>query len=158
MRTIAVTGHRPSRLGGYTVRAQDKLERFARSVLQDERPDLVITGMALGWDLAIAEACLALDIPYIAARPFPNQQSRWPNVSKNRYQHLILRARSTTTVSQYQSNAAFQKRNQWMVDRADEVLALWSGSLGGTRNCVIYAESKRVPIRNVWSDWEAFEL
>lgn len=40
----------------------------------------------------------------------------------------------------------FQQRNQWMVDRADAVLAVWDGSPGGTANCVNYARKVGKPI------------
>lgn len=33
-----------------------------------------------------------------------------------------------------------QKRNEFMVDRVDTVLAVWDGSDGGTGNCVKYAK------------------
>ena len=33
-----------------------------------------------------------------------------------------------------------QKRNEYMVDLADKVIAVWDGSKGGTGNCVRYAE------------------
>ena len=33
-----------------------------------------------------------------------------------------------------------QKRNEYMVDLADRVIAVWNCSKGGTANCVKYAE------------------
>ena len=33
-----------------------------------------------------------------------------------------------------------QKRNEYMVDLADKVIAVWDGSKSGTGNCVKYAE------------------
>ena len=33
-----------------------------------------------------------------------------------------------------------QKRNEYMVDLTDKVIAVWDGSKGGTGNCVRYAE------------------
>lgn len=33
-----------------------------------------------------------------------------------------------------------QKRNEYMVDLADRVIAVWDGSKGGTANCIKYAE------------------
>lgn len=31
------------------------------------------------------------------------------------------------------------KRNEWMVDNSDLVIAVWDGTKGGTANCVRYA-------------------
>jgi uncharacterized phage-like protein YoqJ len=39
-----------------------------------------------------------------------------------------------------------QKRNEWMVDHADAVIAVWDGSPSGTANCIGYARKKRRPI------------
>ena len=36
--------------------------------------------------------------------------------------------------------AKMQKRNEYMVDKADIVIAVWDGSSGGTGNCVKYAQ------------------
>ena len=34
-----------------------------------------------------------------------------------------------------------QKRNEWMVDHCDILIAVWDGTSGGTANCVNYAQS-----------------
>ena len=41
---------------------------------------------------------------------------------------------------------AYQKRNEWMVDRSSRVIAVYNGEAGGTRNTIRYAEKKGVPI------------
>jgi uncharacterized phage-like protein YoqJ len=53
-----------------------------------------------------------------------------------------------------------QIRNEWMVDNAHIVLALWDGSSGGTGNCIKYANRKSVnkPIINLWSSWVGANL
>ncbi len=33
------------------------------------------------------------------------------------------------------------KRNKWMVDNCDLLIAVWNGTSGGTANCVNYAKS-----------------
>ena len=35
-----------------------------------------------------------------------------------------------------------QTRNEWMVDKADVVIACFDGTNGGTANCVNYAREK----------------
>src|SRR3546814_16271306 len=47
-----------------------------------------------------------------------------------------------------------QKRNEWMVDHADELVALWDGSRSGTGNCVAYANTSGKPVVNLWPSWE----
>lgn len=43
--------------------------------------------------------------------------------------------------------------NEWMVDRAGRIAALWDGSWGGTFNCLNYARRRGVPIDNLWDRW-----
>ena len=39
-----------------------------------------------------------------------------------------------------------QRRNEYMVDKADTLIAVWNGTSGGTANCVKYAKKKGVDI------------
>jgi len=54
---LAVTGHRPEKLGGYGPAVAERLFNLASSELQGLRPEYVLTGMAIGWDQAVADAC-----------------------------------------------------------------------------------------------------
>ena len=73
---IAATGHRPDKLGGYGSIVADRLFHLAYETLEELAPTLVISGMALGWDMAVAEAAFCLDIPFHAYRPFEGQESQ----------------------------------------------------------------------------------
>jgi len=156
---ISVTGHRPQKLGGYGPMAMDKLELFAMHVLEEYTQHDVwfITGMALGWDQAIAVACMELGIPFVAAIPFDGQDSKWPHASRERYRELVAASQESHIVcpGEYAS-AKMQTRNEWMVDHADRVLALWDGTPGGTGNCVRYAVSCGIPIVQLWDRWKSF--
>lgn len=153
---LAVTGHRPEKLGGYSREIDDKLLRFAAAFLRDADPDKVILGMALGWDQAVARACILLKIPFIAAVPFPGQELRWPEQAQHRYHFLLAHADSVERISQAYGPGAMQKRNIWMVDRSDEVSALWDGSSSGTKRCVQYAKGMRKLRENLWGAWTRF--
>lgn len=155
---VAATGHRPNKLGGYGNRVGLALGGLATEYLAQTRPDKVIVGMALGWDQAVAGAAVATGVPFVAAIPFEGQERIWPAEAQERYQRLLDAAESVEviTVGQVfgqQVNAAMQARNEWMVDRADRIVALWDGSWGGTMNCVRYAEKRGVPIDNLWQRW-----
>jgi uncharacterized phage-like protein YoqJ len=149
---IAATGHRPSKLGGYSDHTWRRLLLTAERALELLEPREVISGMALGWDQAIATQALAMGIPVVAAVPFAGQEDRWPYNSQQRFRDLLDRAREAVVVSLGgYSPARMQRRNEWMVDRCDTVLALWDGSPGGTSRCVEYAQRIGRPVRNVWS-------
>lgn len=159
MSIFAGTGHRPPKLGGYGENAMSKVEYFARDVLDKFQPSLVISGMAIGWDQALAWGAIQLSIPYVAAVPFTSQASRWPLESQRRYHHLLERAKEVVTVSSGEYSArAMQARNEWMVDHCDYVLALWDGSSGGTLNCVKYANRVGKTVMNVWRPFSEYKL
>jgi uncharacterized phage-like protein YoqJ len=155
---IAGTGHRPKKLGGYKVDAENRVYAFARETLTRLKPEHVISGMALGWDMALANACVKLGIPFTAAVPFRDQDGRWPNETRIEYKGLLAAAQRVHVVSSGGYAASkMQVRNVWMVDNCNQLLALYDGSSGGTQNCVVYAHEVGREIVNVWPEWQAFE-
>lgn len=152
---ICGTGHRPNKLGGYGMAADVRLVNLAEDWLEENRPDKVISGMALGWDTALACAAFNLDIPFIAAIPFEGQESRWPIESQKRFRTLLGVAEQVVYVCEPgYAPWKMQKRNEWMVDNCDRVLALWDGSDGGTGNCIKYTNKVGKPIINLWENYE----
>jgi uncharacterized phage-like protein YoqJ len=150
---IAATGHRPDKLGGYSDRVYWHLVAVAEQYLHSQQPDEVISGMALGWDQAFAEAALQLGIPVCAAVPFDGQASRWPRRSRRHYEDLLSLAKWIHVVSPGPYELwKMQARNRWMVDNCNRLAALWNGTPGGTANCLQYARRK-VPIDNLWGRW-----
>ena len=158
---IAGTGHRPNKLGGYGDDVKIKLQKFAVSMINNlkVKPDRIISGMALGWDQALARAAVELGIPFIAAVPFRGQEMAWPASSQKEYAELLTLALKTIYVSEpgyYKQK--MQIRNAFMVNSCDIVLALWDGTPGGTKNCLDYAtyRAKKMVI-NVWDEWRNYE-
>ena len=143
---VAGTGHRMVKLGGYRDFWVTSLDQFAIKVIQDlpVRPDLGISGMALGWDQSLARAFCYLKIPWLAALPFEGQDSRWPSAAKEEYRGLLNWATAVEVVSPGAYTPwKMHARNRWMVDQltddSDRLLALWNGGDGGTANCIRYA-------------------
>lgn len=148
---VAGTGHRPDKLGGYSQHAHWRLTSFAMeeiAILHYTYPiDSIISGMALGWDQALAEAAVELGIPLIAALPFADQCVKWPEESRKQWERLVSRAAQVHEVCPAgYAPWKMQRRNEWMVDQLEQVddvlLALWDGTPGGTGNCVDYALRK----------------
>lgn len=142
---VAVTGHRPGKLGGYAPNpTADAVRGTLRRELLRLRPEGAISGMALGADQTFAEACCELGVPWVAAVPFLGQEERWPYPSQEKYKSLLLRSAGIVTVcsrpaSDAEARAAMHARDQWMVDHCDRLLAVWDGSGGGTGTTVDYA-------------------
>ncbi len=153
---LAGTGHRPDKLGGYHPSVTDNLTALARVMITKLKPSHIISGMALGWDQALAQSAVDMDIPFTAAVPFKDQDNRWPEDSRTKYKSLLLKADKVVTVSPGGFTAAkMQIRNEWMVDRCDVLLALWDGSPGGTGNCIQYAKKVNAKIVNIWDIYES---
>src|SRR3546814_11284050 len=84
--------------------------------------------MALGWDTAWALAALDLGVPLTAAVPFSGQEKSWPAESQRRFHSILERAAAVEIVCPGGFAAhKMQTRNEWMVDHADGVVALWAG-------------------------------
>lgn len=132
----------------------EELKEHASRYFILTRPARVISGMALGWDQAIALAALQLGIPVAAYVPFQGQENAWPGESRRRYHEILNQCAEILVVSPGGYTAsAMQLRNRRMVDDADVVLAMWDGTSGGTANCVNYALSKNKFIHNMWPEY-----
>ncbi len=155
---IAATGHRPPALGGYGPAVTIRLVRLAKSALSVWQPEEVISGMAQGWDQAVAHAAVALGIPFRAYLPGPWQPDAWPPAAQEQYRRLLAQAatvRLCTQSTRYEAGA-MQVRNMHMVNDADMMLALWSGAPGGTANAIDYATRGKAvptPVVNLWEIW-----
>jgi len=157
---LAGIGHEPTKLiNDYRLAYSDEvltlLYRLARKELADLKPDQVISGASLGWDTALALAGFSLKISVILAIPFDGQEECWPPAARVRYRKMLERAEDVHFLNDapYEPEK-IQARNEWMVDHADLVLALWDGrKLGDVWNCVSYAQFRHSPVRNLWGDW-----
>lgn len=107
-----------------------------------------ISGMAQGADTYCAEAVLKLKEKYPlitleCALPCPEQSDGWTEAQKDRYDNILKAADKVTTVSKSYTPRCMLKRNEFMVDNADVVLAVWNGrAIGGTYNTINYARKK----------------
>jgi uncharacterized phage-like protein YoqJ len=148
-RIIAWTGHRPKDL---------PITYIDFATLMHGREELdsgvsFVTGGALGIDTWATEWALSHGIPYHIILPFkPEVMSRyWPNADYGRLAVHIKHAASLTIISNGEYDVRmYQRRNEAMVDRADEVWTYWTGKQdGGTYNCIRYAERVGKSVFNI---------
>ncbi len=163
-RIIVCSGHRPKKLDdGYSELTRALLIRVATEWLRHLAPRGVISGLALGWDSAVVEACLKLQIPYVGCVPFEGQEKRWSGKDQFRYEQYKNAAARIILCSPGEYTARkMQLRNERMINMALKdgpeqalVLALWSGDSGGTKNCLVYAQEKKIEIMNAWNHYQA---
>ena len=152
---LAGTGHRPEKTGGYSDVSRKILYEVAKNALIESKPEKIISGMALGWDQALAEAAIDLGIPFIAAIPFVNHGNNWPSKSRMHNADLLAKASRCEYICQAFSMESYQKRNEWMVDQSDGLIAFWNGDrTGGTWNCLEYAKKVNKPVvHNCYDAW-----
>jgi uncharacterized phage-like protein YoqJ len=154
---LSGTGHRPNRLGGYNKESVEKLFTTAIKTLTILQPEEVISGFALGWDMALATAAIELSIPLHAAIPFKGQEAIWPKESKDLYFKTLDKANKVVEVCE-PGYAAWKmmKRNQYMNIHADEIAALWDSQYkdGGTFQCIKDAVGRK---KIIWNSWGIFQ-
>ena len=151
---ICVTGHRPDRLYGYKLLDPKyvKLKEIFKELLIQNNCTEAITGMALGADMVFALAVIELkkqgcDIKLHCAIPCMNHSCKWTKAYQDLYNYILKKADVVKLITGEDYKPwLMQKRNEYMVDLADKVIAVWDGSKGGTYNCVKYAEKKNKEI------------
>ena len=146
---ISFSGHRSQKIGGFVLPNPTYISicKQTAAILQELKPEKCISGGALGYDQYSAFVCLKLGIPYDLAIPFEGFEKRWTEQSKRAFQALRNKAAKTVIIEKEFSIAAYQRRNEFLVDNCDLLVACWNGTPGGTANCVRYAESIGKPIR-----------
>lgn len=147
MIVVAGTGHRESRC-----RSEEHVRERSRESLQSLGPDIAIVGMANGFDLWYGHEAHLQGIEIWCARPWAGHEARVAD--RELYELLVSVAGKVVDVNSakdYPGPFVYHKRNQWMVDNADYLLAYWDGhARGGTFACRNYAKLKGVPVRNIW--------
>lgn len=150
-KSCCFTGHRPEKLDISIEELEARLKTAIDEAVKDGFTTF-ITGMAPGTDLIAGKAVLDLnnpDIKLICAVPFPKHIQPLSDDWKEIYRCLLENATEVHYVSDEYSRQCFQLRDEWMVDRSDMVIAVYNGTRGGTRNTILYANKKGVPVRQL---------
>lgn len=151
---LGATGHRLHKLPGYRGERTDKRIReallsVALEALDEWQPDEVISGMATGWDLAVAMAAMVSNIPFRAYVPFEGQCRLWGRADQEAYRGLLDEAKEVRVISPIERNSAYVERDELMVDHSDHMAALYCGDpRSGTGVTLRYADGWLVPWTN----------
>lgn len=77
------------------------------------------------------------------AIPCPNQTLKWNNKDKLRYEKILKRADEVNLVSERYTPECMLKRNRYMVDKSELVIAVFNGiEKGGTWYTISYAKKE----------------
>lgn len=152
--TCAFTGHRPSSYQfGYD---EEHPDCAAIKILMTTQLGALIgngvrtflSGMAAGADLWGAELVLRFkkeypDIRLIAVIPCESQADKWSAELRERYFNILAECDETVYISRHYTKDCMFRRNRWLIDHANFVLAVYNGSSkGGTAYTVNYARQK----------------
>ena len=130
MKTCAFTGHRPQNLPfGFNeedercIDLKKTLREQIINLIENEGVTHFISGMAIGVDMYAAEIVLGLKASYP-------------------YFDIASKCDKETLIQTHYSPDCMDKRNRYMVDHADVLIAVWDGSPSGTGKTVRYAHQQ----------------
>ena len=150
--TCTFTGHRPGTLPWGNneshpdcVALKTRLDKAVEDAY-DQGCRHFICGMARGADFFFCESVLRLrvrhpEVRLEAAVPFPGQSDRWSGPDRERYEALLRECDIETLIQQSYSPTCMHRRNQYMVDHASRIIAVYNGdpSGSGTLGTIHYA-------------------
>lgn len=152
MKSCAFTGHRPQKLPfGFNeadercTALKDILRKQIIHLIEEEKVTHFISGMALGVDMYSAEIVLDLKKTYPgitleSAIPCETQANKWNAAMRERYYEIAAQCDKETMLQTKYTPDCMEKRNRYMVDHADYIIAVWDGKPSGTGNTVKYAQ------------------
>ena len=149
-RRVCFTGHRPEKLNRSEKSVKIDLETQIRQAVADGL-NVFITGMARGVDIWAAQIVLKIrnegtEIKLMCACPYEGFERSWSQAWQEQYKQVLASADYVKYVSGSYSRACFQIRNEWMVNHASLVIAVFANTPSGTMNTIEYAIRKRVPV------------
>ncbi len=136
---VSVTGHRELFHDSSEIESS-----FLKYILSFNDNIVVNTGMALGFDLLVAETCLRNNIPYNAILPFEDhlKTNELFQILKEGAKQVIIVNSGPFEIWKYFS------RDKWLVDNAEHLYAyLIKQGKSGTKATVGYAVKKSIPIK-----------
>ena len=152
--TCCFTGHRPQSLPyGYNeqdpqcIKLRMVIWKLMNKLIKENLVTHFISGMALGIDQMCAEMVIALrdkhpKVTLECAIPCEEQAVKWTEPQRDRYFWIAERCDKETLVQHHYDKDCMQKRNRYMVDSSEIVIAVWNGNPSGTGNTVRYAQEK----------------
>lgn len=146
--SVSFTGHR-----FYNGESREELMAKIRE-LHARGFRVFLSGMAVGFDMAAAEAVLACrescrDIRLVAVVPFLGQEQRFTQRDKARFASILKRADEVKTLSMGYHSGVYTIRNNYLVDNCRVLVAWYDGSAGGTRYTLHRAIDRGREVMNI---------
>ena len=144
------TGHRPVKLTAPERVIKQWLEKQIDQAVADGYRTF-ITGCAMGVDIWAGQIVLNKkeknpDIRLIAANPWPKMAEGWKPLWRDQHRELLSKADEVKTISDHYYKFVYKKRNTWMVDHSNRLIAYYNGTPGGTLETILYAEKSGLEV------------
>ncbi|RLL43701.1 DUF1273 domain-containing protein [Oceanobacillus piezotolerans] len=144
MKVVTVTGYKPMEMGIFkeddprvTV-IKAAIQKRLIQLIEEEGLEWVIVSGQMGVELWTAEVVLDLketyDIQIAIFPPFENQDSRWPDNLKEKYQELtfVVDFYKPLYEGDYKGAYQFRAKNMWLIDKSDACLILMDEEFQGS--------------------------
>lgn len=162
LKSCAITGHRPTRFR-FKYQEDDADCRRLKECLREQFILLYEQGISHFWvggaegvDMWSGEVLLQMketqyyhDVELHLALPGPKHDSKWGKPNRERMTALIEHSSETVMVGTGLTAGDYRKRNQYIVDHANILLAVYDNNRSirsGTGMTVNYARKKGLPI------------
>ncbi|WP_217586480.1 SLOG family protein [Lentibacillus saliphilus] len=135
MKTITITGYKPMELNIF--KEDDPRIQFIKKALEkrliafiEEGLEWVLISGQMGVELWAADVVMALkdeyDINVAIVPPFENQDARWPDALKEKYEEMTMLADFFQPLykGEYKAPYQFRAKDTWLIDKSDGVLLL----------------------------------
>lgn len=152
MNRCAFAGYWPQSLSsaetGYQRDAlKTRLRALIIRLIEQENICSFLSGMEPGIEMVAAEIVLSLkethpDLTLECVIPYETQAAVWPESLRNRYFSIISLCDQESMLQSQYTPDCMTKRNQYLVEHTDLVLAVWDGQPSGTGQIVWYARGR----------------
>ena len=131
IKTCAFTGHRELEADFDVKKLEENIELLIKNGVK-----IFYNGGALGFDLIAAKIVLKLknkyDIKLITCVPFYGQEKYFSSAQKEVYNKILKASDEVIILSDTYYKGCFLRRNDYMIENADYLIAYLKKSVGGT--------------------------
>ena len=149
--TACFTGHRT-----YDGSRNHELESAIRELYNRGYRNF-LCGMAIGFDLASAEASISLrrelhDLKVVAVIPFEGMQRHFTESQRALFEQVVQEADEVIALATHYFPSVYALRNNFLVDNSSAVITYFDGSKGGTAYTVHRAVKNLAYITNLYNN------
>jgi uncharacterized phage-like protein YoqJ len=152
MKVLAVTGYKPMEINIF--KETDPKIAFIKAAIEkkligfiEEGLEWILISGQMGVELWAAEVALDLkeeyDIQIAIIPPFENQENRWPEELKMKYEEvtMVVDFYQPLYTGDYKGPYQFKAKNKWLIEKSDACLILFDDEYPGS-NRFFYEEAK----------------